>query len=76
MIWQDVVIMLGLFGFVIALIPSIKSKSKPAKNTCMAMAAILVAISVSLATLNLWLSFSAEMLNIAAWLILYFQKRS
>ena len=75
MIWQDIVIMVACFGFAIALVPSIKGKQKPAKSTCAITIALLTAISVSFATLGLWLSFASEITAIMAWGILLFQRR-
>ena len=75
MLWQDVVIMAACFGFAIALIPSIISKGKPARSSCLLTVILLTAIAVSFATLHLWLSFWAEITAIIAWGILLFQKR-
>lgn len=76
MIWQDIVIMVACFGFAVALIPSIKGKRKPEKSSCAITMVLLIAISVSFATLGLWLSFASEITAIVAWGILLFQKRS
>lgn len=76
MIWQDVVIMASCFGFALALIPSIRGKNKPAKSSCAITIALLSAIAVCFATLNLWLSFSSELAGIAAWSVLLLQRRS
>ena len=76
MIWQDIVIMISVFGFAIALIPSIKGKQKPAKSSCVLTVILLSATAVSFATLNLWLSFISEISSIIAWGILLFQKRN
>ena len=73
--WQDVIIMISCFGFAVALIPSIKGNQKPAKSSCLLTIVLLTAITVSFATLGLWLSFVAEMSSIIAWGILLFQKR-
>ena len=75
MIWQDVVIMIGCFGFAFALIPSIRGSQKPAKSSCLLTIVLLTAIAVCFATLGLWLSFTAEVAAIIAWGILLFQKR-
>ena len=75
MIWQDIIIMVACFGFAVALIPSIRSDAKPAKASCVITIALLTAIAVSFATLNLWLSFWSEITAIGAWGILLFQKR-
>lgn len=75
MSWQDVVIMTACFGFAIALIPSMRGKQKPEKSSCILTIILLVAIAVCFATLQLWLSFIAEITAIIAWGILLFQRR-
>ena len=76
MIWQDVVIMVACFGFAIALIPSIVGRQKPERSSCLLTAVLLTAIAVAFATLELWLSFAAEVTAIIAWGILLFQRRT
>lgn len=73
--WQDIVIMVGCFGFALALIPSIIGKQKPARSSCLITMVLLAMISISFATLHFWLSFSAEMVALIAWSILFFQRR-
>ena len=73
--WQDIVIMVACFGFAVALIPSIVGKQKPERSSCLITIVLLTAITVSFATLNLWLSFWAEITAIIAWGILLFQNR-
>ena len=75
MIWQDVVIMVGCFGLAVALLPSIFSKAKPARSTCLLSAVILTAFTVSFGTLGLWLSTAAEAVAALCWYILLIQKR-
>ena len=67
--------MIACFGFGLALIPSIRGKDKPAKKSCAITIILLTAISVSFATLGLWLSLGAEITAIVAWGVLLFQKR-
>jgi len=75
MIWQDVVIMFGCFGFALALIPSIRGKQKPERSSCLLTIILLMAIAICFATLGLWLSMASEITAIIAWAILLFQKR-
>lgn len=75
LIWQDIVIMIACFGFALALIPSIRSKQKPARSSCLLTIVLLTAIAVCFATLELWLSFASEITAIVAWGILLFQGR-
>jgi len=75
MIWQDVVIMVGCFILGFALLPSVLSKSKPARSTCLMSGVILIAFTIAFATLQLWLSTIAEAFAAIMWFILLFQPR-
>lgn len=75
MIWQDILLMLGGFGFVIALIPAVTSKSKPPRSTCLVTGGILYLFCAAYATLGLWLAFSATMITASMWATLLFQRR-
>lgn len=75
MIWQDVLIMVGCFILGVALIPSVISRDKPARSTCLMSGLILISFTVAFATLELWLSTIAEAFAALMWLILLFQKR-
>ena len=75
MIWQDVLLMLGGFGFSIALLPAIKSKEKPPRSTCLITAVILESFCIAYSTLGLWLAFGATALACTMWFILLFQRR-
>ena len=74
MIWQDIVIMIVCYGFGFALIPSIRSASKPALWTSFLTGLGLVVIAVCFVTLGLWLSFISEVFAATMWFILYVQK--
>lgn len=76
MIWQDVVIMVCCFGFSFALIPAIKSKNKPPRSSCLLTSVLLATMAICFLTLRLWLSFSAEVTSLIAWIVLLVQKRS
>jgi hypothetical protein len=73
MIWQDFVIMLSVFGLSFSLIPSILSKHKPAKSSCILSIILASLILICFATLHLWLSVSAEIASIITWGILLIQ---
>lgn len=73
MIWQDVLIMIGGFGFSIALIPAVRSKKKPPSSTCLITGGILASYCVAFATLGLWLAFIGTLMTAALWFILLFQ---
>ena len=74
MIWQDVLLMMGGFGFSIALIPTIRSVSKPAKTTSLTTGLILIAFCVAYSTLGLWLAFGATLVTATLWFVLLSQK--
>jgi len=73
--WQDIVLMLGDFGFAIALIPSLKGKEKPSRKTCFMTAAILFLFLPALITKDLPLAAFATALCCLCWVILFLQKR-
>ena len=56
MVWQDIVLSVGAWIFFIALIPSIKSRDKPAIMTSLPTGIVLVIFALTYATLGLWLS--------------------
>lgn len=73
MIWQDMVISIGVFIMMAAMIPSIRSKNKPAKATSLTTGVILTTYFICFATLGLWLSAISEMILAAMWYVLFFQ---
>jgi len=75
MIWQDILMMIGGFGFAIALIPSVTGKSKPEKSSCAITGMILTSYVVAMATLGLILSAIATWITAVMWWILLFQRR-
>ncbi len=72
--WQDIVFTIGQLIFVIALIPSIRSKDKPAFISSAITAVILVGFGITYTSLGLWGSAIFAFLNATAWAILAFQK--
>ena len=75
MIWQDFLMMIGSFGFAIALLPSVFGKSKPARLSSAITAGILTSYVVAMATLGLVLSAIATSITATLWWILFLQKR-
>ena len=75
MIWQDIVMMIGGFGFSIALLPSIFSSKKPAKTSCLITAIIMAAYVVAMATLGLLLSTIANGITASLWWVLLIQQK-
>ena len=74
MVWQDIVLSVGAWIFFIALIPSIKSKDKPALMTSLPTGTVLAVFALVYATLGLWLSIFSTILTSAAWFTLAVQK--
>ena len=74
MAWQDFVFAGGQWVFIIALLPSILGKDKPALSTSVMTSVVLVAFAVSFATLSLWISAVSTACSAAAWVILGIQK--
>lgn len=73
--WQDILLMVGVFGFSLALIPSVISKAKPARSTCFISSLILASFCGVYASFSLWLALGATALCSAIWFILLVQKR-
>ena len=72
--WQDWIFTIGQFIFVLALIPSIKGKDKPAFITSLITTIILYSFSATYITLGLWGSGLFAGFNATAWAILAIQK--
>ena len=75
MIWQDLVLMLGGFGFSAALIPAVRAKEKPPLLTSCMTASILTSFALVYLTLGLWLAFIAGSITAGMWWTLFFQKK-
>jgi hypothetical protein len=71
--WQDVAITIGTVIFVIALVPSILSKDKPAVPTSMMTGSVLVVFTVVYISLALWFSAIATGVTAILWYILALQ---
>lgn len=72
--WQDWIFTIGQFIFVIALIPTIRGKDKPAFITSLITTIILFSFAATYTTLQLWGSALFASLNASAWGILAVQK--
>lgn len=70
MIWQDIILMLGGFGFVIALVPAVRNREKPPVSTSLMTGSILVIFVICYAALDLWLAFVATITTAVMWLCL------
>lgn len=67
--------MAGDIGFSIALVPSLVSKNKPSRWTCLMTALILTAFIPAVLTLKLYFAAGATILCALLWYILLIQKR-
>lgn len=74
--WQDIVLAFGSLLFSLALIPTIRSKNKPALSTSLITFGVLIVFACTYATLSLWLSTISATINGCAWLILAIQKHT
>lgn len=72
--WQDIVLTLGSIVFLLALVPSIKSKDKPAVATSIMTGLVLFVFAATYTTLHLWFSAATTALTGVLWLVLAVQK--
>lgn len=72
--WQDFVFTIGQFIFIVALVPTIRGKDKPAFITSLLTTIILFSFGMTYLTLKLWGSAIFAFLNASAWAILAIQK--
>lgn len=72
--WQDLVFTIGSLIFTAALWPSIISKHKPALSTSLLTGVVLVIFAFTYASLSLWFSVFATLINAGCWLTLAIQK--
>lgn len=72
--WQDIILSVGQYIFVIALLPSVFGKDKPALSSSLLTGSILAVFSVVYATLGLWSSTIASVVVAVTWFILAWQQ--
>ena len=72
--WQDLILSIGGLFFVIALLPSVFSKNKPALLTSVMNGVILAIFAVVYCTLSLWFSAFTLGMTCITWFILAIQK--
>lgn len=65
--WQDWIFTIGQLIFVIALIPTIRGKDKPAFISSFITTIILLSFGITYLTLKLWGSSIFAFLNAIAW---------
>lgn len=71
--WQDIVITVIQLVFVLALIPTVAGKEKPALSTGIVTAAALSVLAATIATLGLWYGAASTAAVGATWWIIAFQ---
>ena len=74
MSWQDMVLAGGQWIFIVALLPSVFGKDKPALSTSLLTGAVLSVFALTFETLSLWVSAFSTMLTSFTWFFLAFQK--
>ncbi len=72
--WQDIVLTLGSIVFIIALLPSVLSKNKPAVSTSLSTGIVLAIFAGVYVSLALWFTATTTGVTSAVWLVLAFQK--
>lgn len=72
--WQDYVIAVGSIIFVIALIPSVLGKHKPALSTSLLTGTVLLVFAMTYLTLSLWFAAITTTLTATLWYVLAVQK--
>jgi hypothetical protein len=72
--WQDIVFGLSYLFFSLALLPSIKSKAKPALQTSLTTGGLNVVMVATQLSLGLWFGALGTVVNSSLWFILAYQK--
>ena len=74
--WQDYIFAIGSIFFIIAIIPTLRSKTeKPKRISCAITAFWLWAFLAVYISFGLWFSFSLGLVSASAWTVLALQKR-
>lgn len=71
--WQDWVLTLGQVIFIIALIPTILNKQKPALLTSITSAVVLIFIAAVYISFTLWFAALTTILTSIMWFVLALQ---
>lgn len=72
--WQDIVLSIGQYIFVLALLPSVFGTDKPALSSSLLTGTVLGIFSAVYATLGLWNSTLASAIVSATWFLLAWQQ--
>ncbi|GEM_PF-552297 len=74
MTWQDIVFSIGQWIFIVALIPLLFSKDKPALSSSLMTGTVLAVFAFTYSTLSLWTASTSTILTAGAWFTLAIQK--
>lgn len=74
MTWQDIIFGIGQWIFVIALVPSVLGKDKPALASSVLTGTVLAIFAVTYMTLSLWAAGVSTLLVAGMWYTLAIQK--
>lgn len=74
MLWQDWVFSVGQWVFILALLPSVFGKDKPALSTSLMTGTVLAIFALTYITLSLLLAGISTSLSSAVWFVLAVQK--
>jgi hypothetical protein len=75
MAWQDIIVLsIGSWIFIAALIPSLTSKDKPPVSSSITTGSVLLVYAVVYITLDLWLSVVSTAIMALVWLTIGWQK--
>ncbi len=72
--WQDLVLSIGTWIFVIALIPTVRGKQKPEFSTSFMTGTVLFIFALTYLSLQLWMSAVSTFVTTALWLTLAYQR--
>jgi hypothetical protein len=73
-VWQDWVFAISGFILGASLIPTIRGDDKPALSTGILTTAIVTIVSITMATLGLWLAAGTNVLIVLGWATITVQK--
>ncbi len=72
--WRDAVFATGSIVFIVALIPTLRGRDKPALSTSLLTGGFLLAYALTYLTMDLWFSAVTTSALGASWLYLGYQR--
>jgi len=73
--WQDIVFASGQGVFVLALVPALRSRTKPPRSTCLITGSVLALFTFAFASLSFAWSAATSALCAFFWFILFIQQQ-